>query len=59
MMTSEQTNKAAVLIVTAAQMSGLLERVAEAISNDVNPLNNLIEAFDDCCAKPAWEESPI
>jgi hypothetical protein len=26
-MTTEQANKAAVLIVTAAQMSGLLERV--------------------------------
>lgn len=50
-MTTEQINKAAVLIVAAAERSGLLERVAEAISNEVDPLNDLIEAFDDLYAK--------
>ena len=55
-MTSEQTNKTAVLIVDAAERSGLLERVAEAISNNVDPLNDLIEAFDDCCIKQSWTE---
>jgi hypothetical protein len=55
-MTTEQINRAAVVIVAAAERSGLLERVAEAISNNIDPLNDLIEAFDDCSAKQAWTE---
>jgi hypothetical protein len=55
-MTTEQINKAAVLIVAAAERSGLLERAAEAISNNVDPLNDLIAAFDDCCVKQSWAE---